>query len=337
MSTPQTALVPEDTQPSTSATTTLVRAEPGLAPPAPDDLHPQVRGILKEAALRSGIDEPDLGLLLKLMSVQCEAMDAERRGIVQSMRLMADEAAELGHRVRESELTERVALASRAVLEQLTGTAPLAEILASITRFIEAVGAGTVCSIGVLASHAQAFSYLVSPRMPEKLHAALERCTVDIRNGSSAAAVYLGRQVLVADIDSDPFWQRPRELALAGGFQGAPGRRPIKAANGRLLGPWASTTRPRARRDAASCDMMAHAAQLAGIAIERRRGEEALRASEAQVPQSLRAACSRASTSAPATAACWSVNPAFVDDARLRQRRGTLRAAERCGALLEPG
>ncbi len=175
MSTPQTALPPaDDTQPIATATTTLVRAEPGFALPAPDDLHPQVRAIIKEAALRSGTEagEPDVGLLLKLMSVQFEAMDSERRGIVQSMRLMADEAAELAHRIRESELTERVAVASRAVLEQLTGTAPLAEILASITRFIEAVGAGTVCSIAVLAA-ARASFFL--PRIPASAAEAARR------------------------------------------------------------------------------------------------------------------------------------------------------------------
>src|SRR5215469_18533577 len=130
MSTPRTALPPaeEGSTSSATATTTLVRAEPWLQAPAPQDLHPQVRGILREAELRSGLPVPDLGLLLKLMSLQFEAMDAERRGIVQSMRLMADEAAELAYRARESELTERVALAERAVFEQLTGSAPLAEI-----------------------------------------------------------------------------------------------------------------------------------------------------------------------------------------------------------------
>jgi diguanylate cyclase (GGDEF)-like protein/PAS domain S-box-containing protein len=281
MSTPQTALPPEDAQPSSTATTTLVRAEPGLAPPAAADLHPQVRGILKEAALRSGLEEPDLGLLLKLMSVQCEGMDTERRGIVQSMRLMADEAAELAHRVRESELTERVAVASRVVLEQLTGTAPLAEILASITHFIESVGAGTVSSIGVLAPHAQAFSYLVSPRMPLKLHAALERCGVDIRNGSCAAAAYLGRQVLVADIATDPFWDGPREHALTGGLKAA-WSTPIKATDGRLLGALGVYHSSSGLPGQRELRMMDHAAQLAGIAIARRLAEEALRASEAQ-------------------------------------------------------
>ncbi|MGH2928986.1 MAG: GAF domain-containing protein, partial [Solirubrobacteraceae bacterium] len=236
MSTPQSSLQPaEEGSPSPTATTTVVRAEPGLAQQREDDLHPQARAILREATLRSGAALPEQALLLKLASVQFEAMDAERRGIVQSMRLMADEAAELAYRARESELTERVAVAERAVLEQLTGSAPLAQILASITRFIESVGVGTVCSIAVLTAERESFAYVVAPRMPAKLRMALERCAVEIRNGSCAAAVYLGRQVLVADIGTDPFWEQPRAQALQAGLNAA-WSTPIKAADGRVLG-----------------------------------------------------------------------------------------------------
>jgi diguanylate cyclase (GGDEF)-like protein/PAS domain S-box-containing protein len=282
MSSAPTALPPvEEGSATTTVTTTLVRAEPGLAPAAADDLHPQVRAIVREAALRTGLEVPDYGLLLKLVSVQFEAMDSERRGIVQSMRLMADEAAELAYRARESELTERVAVAERAALEQLTGSAPLAEILASITRFIESVGVGTVCSIAVLAANGSAFSYLVSPRLPAKLRAALERCAVDIRNGSCAASVYLGRQVLVADIGTDPFWEQPRSHALEAGLNAA-WSTPIKATDGRVLGAlgvYHSTSGLPGQRE---LRIMDHAAQIAGIAIARRLAEEALRASEAK-------------------------------------------------------
>ncbi|HZT03176.1 MAG TPA: EAL domain-containing protein [Steroidobacteraceae bacterium] len=268
-------------EPSLAATTTLVRAEPDFAAPAPDDLHAHVRAILKEAALRTGQEVPDLGVLLKLVSVQFEAMDAERRGIVQSMRLMADEAAELAHRARESELTERVVLAERAVLEQLTGSAPLAEVLVSITRFIESVGVGTVCSIAVLTADGQAFAYLVAPRLPQKLHAALQHCAVDIRNGSCAASVYLGRQVLVADIAKDPFWEQPRGHALEAGLSAA-WSTPIKATDGRVLGALGVYHSSSGLPGQRELRIMDHAAQIAGIAIARRLGEEALRASEAK-------------------------------------------------------
>ncbi|MGH8288875.1 MAG: EAL domain-containing protein [Steroidobacteraceae bacterium] len=282
MSTPETVLPQaEEPQASSTTTTTLVRAELGLAMPPPEDLHPQVRAILKEATLRTGLEVPDFAVLLKLVSLQFDAMDAERRGIVQSMRLMADEAAELAYRARDSELTERVARAERAVFEQLTGSAPLVDILASVTRFIESVGVGTVCSIAVLTPGAQAFSYLVAPRLPPKLWAALERCAVDIRNGSCAASVYLGRQVLVADIATDPFWEQPRTHALESGLRAA-WSTPIKASDGRVLGAlgvYHSSAGLPGQRELRIID---HAAQMAGIAIGRRLAEEALRASEAK-------------------------------------------------------
>lgn len=307
---PQTALMSsEDAQPSASATTTLVRAEPGLES-ARDELHPQVRAILKEATLRTGLEVPDLGLLLKLATVQFEAMDAERRGIVQSMRLMADEAAELAYRARESELTERVALAERAVFEQLTGNAPLVEILASITRFIESVGVGTVCSIAVLAADGQAFSYLVSPRLPGKLCAALERCAIDIRNGSCAASVYLGRQVLVADIATDPFWERPREPALQSRLNAA-WSTPIKATDGRLLGALGVYHSASGLPGQRELRIMDHAAQIAGIAIARRLAEEALRASEVKY-RGLFEAIIEGVYQSGRDGRLRSVNPAFV-------------------------
>ena len=259
--------------------TTIVRAELGFS--EQDSLHPQIRTIVKEAALRTGSALPDIGVLLKLISQQFEAMDAERRGIVQSMRLMADEAAELAYQARESELTERVARAEREVFERLTGNVPLAEALSSVTHFIESVGVGTVGAISVLADDARSFAYLVAPKMPEALRAALEHCAIDIRNGSCAAAVCLGRQVLVADVAKDPFWERHRAQILEAGLN-ASWSTPIKAADERVLGSlgvYHSTAGLPGQRE---LRVLAHAAQIAGIAISRRFAEEALRASEAK-------------------------------------------------------
>src|SRR6185312_7110082 len=100
-------------------------------------------------------------------------------------------------------------------------------------------------------------------RLPQTLSAALERCAVDIRNGSCAACVYLGRQVLVADIASDPFWEQPRGHALQAGLRAA-WSTPIKAADGRLLGAlgvYHSTSGLPGQRELRIID---HAAQLAG-------------------------------------------------------------------------
>ena len=104
---------------------------------------------------------------------------------------------------------------------------------------------------------------------------------VAARNGSCAAAVYLQRQVIVADIARDALWENMREVALAAGLRSCWSTL-IHASDGRILGTLALYFRaPRSplRRD---FELMARMTQLAGIAIERRMAEERLAASEAR-------------------------------------------------------
>ena len=192
-------------------------------------------------------------------------------------RLVRGSIADISERKR----AERMAAAERKVFEQITRNAPLPEVLAAITRFIEAAGVGTVSSVSVLAEDRRAFAHMVAPRFPDTLRMALARASVDIHNGSCAAAVYLDRQVLVADVGKDPFWTRQREPALRAGLRAA-WSTPIKAAAGRLLGSLGVYRAEPGLPTPAESQIMARAAQLAGIAIERRLAEEALRTSEAK-------------------------------------------------------
>jgi diguanylate cyclase (GGDEF)-like protein/PAS domain S-box-containing protein len=192
-------------------------------------------------------------------------------------RLVRGSIADISERKR----SERVVLAERKVFEQITRNAPLPEVLASITRFIESAGVGTVSSVSVLAEHRQSFDHMVAPQLPETLRNALEHARVDIRNGSCAAAVYLDRQVLVADIGTDPFWAERREPALRAGLRAA-WSTPIKAAAGHVLGSLGVYRGTVGLPAPAETQIMARAAQLAGIAIERHLAEQALRSSEAK-------------------------------------------------------
>jgi diguanylate cyclase (GGDEF)-like protein/PAS domain S-box-containing protein len=176
---------------------------------------------------------------------------------------------------------ESVGRAEREVFERLTTNARLPVVLESITRVIESVGVGTISAVSVLSAGNMTFSHMVAPRLPERLRTVLESSTVDIRNGSCAAAVYLGRQVLVADIAKDPFWQGRRQVALDAGLRAA-WSTPIKSAGGKVLGALGVYRAECGLPSEAESQLMAHAAQLAGIAIERRLAEEALRGSEAK-------------------------------------------------------
>ncbi len=223
-----------------------------------------------------------------------------------SRRLIRGSIADISERKRN----ERVAAAERQVFAQLSGNASLPEVLGSITRLIESVGIGTVASISVLADHGQAFAYAVAPHLPEGLRAALEHSDIDIRNGSCAAAVYLGRQVLVADVGKDPFWAQCRELALAAGLRAA-WSTPIKASGGQLLGSMGVYRGEVGLPTRRESEIMAHAAQLTGIAIERRLAEQALRASEAKF-RGLFESIAEGVYQSRRDGRLQSVNPAFV-------------------------
>ena len=221
-------------------------------------------------------------------------------------RLVRGSIADISGRKR----AERMAAAERQVFEQITRNASLAEVLASITLLIESSLSGSACSVSVLAEDGQAFAYMIAPRLPQPLHAALEKAAVGIRAGSCAACVYLGRQVLVADVGKDPFWEERRAAALEAG-QRAAWSTPIKAAGGAVLGSLGVYRAEPGIPSGAETQIMARAAQLAGIAVERRRAEEALRGSEAKF-RGLFESIAEGVYQSGRDGRLLSVNPAFV-------------------------
>jgi diguanylate cyclase (GGDEF)-like protein/PAS domain S-box-containing protein len=221
-------------------------------------------------------------------------------------RLVRGSIADISERKR----AERVGAAERQVFEQVTRNAPLAEVLASITVLIESAIPGTAASVSVLTEDRQHFASVLAPQLPEPLRAALQGSSVGIRNGSCPACVYLERQVLVADLGKDPFWAEQRAPALAAGKRAA-WSTPIKAAGGSVLGSLGVYRAEVGLPGAADTNLMSRAAQLAGIAIERRRGEEALRGSEAKF-RGLFESIAEGVYQSGRDGRLLSVNPAFV-------------------------
>jgi diguanylate cyclase (GGDEF)-like protein/PAS domain S-box-containing protein len=224
-----------------------------------------------------------------------------------SRRLVRGSMTDISERKRQ----EGSASAEHAVFEKLTSNAPLPAVLESITRLIESECVGTMCSVSVLAPEGIAFQYTVAPRLPDGLRTALSTAVVDIRNGSCTAAVYLGRQVLVHDIAKDPFWEQKRQPALDSLMRSA-WSTPIKAANGKVLGSLGVFREEVGLPTSNEQETMAHAAQLAGIAIERRLAEEALRESEAKF-RGLFETIAEGVYQSRRDGRFLSVNPAFVE------------------------
>ncbi|MGA8709054.1 MAG: EAL domain-containing protein [Steroidobacteraceae bacterium] len=241
--------------------------------------------------------------------------DAHGHEVETEVRLMALPGA--AHLLRASitdiaarRRAERITAGERNVFERIAADAPLTEVLASITDLIESINASFTATIGLLSADGQSFAEAIGSRLPAHWRKLEQRLAVDIRNGSAAAAVYLGRHVMVADIEADAFWQRRRDLALELGFRAA-WAVPIKTATGSVLGALAVYRPQPGAPLARDVDLMSHAARLAGIAIERRRGEEALRASEAKF-RSLYDRMLEGVYQCAADGRMLEVNPAFV-------------------------
>lgn len=205
---------------------------------------------------------------------------------------------------------ERVTAAERDIFERIAADEPLTAVLGCIISLVESLGADLWVGIGRVDPQAQHFVEILGERVPRGWREAEQRMPIDLRNGSSAAAVYLGRQVLVADVDADPFWQRHRALAREQGFQAA-WAVPILASRGRVLGALTVYRAICGAPGALELSLMTHAARIAGIAIERHDGAAALRESEARY-RSLYERVPEGVYQCAADGRLRAVNPAFV-------------------------
>src|SRR5580700_2285002 len=89
--------------PAATATyaTTVVRVDLTATVAGMEALHPLLLAQIRELKLRTGSDQPDAAALLRLISSHYTAVDEERRGVVRTMQLMADEARTLALEAQE--------------------------------------------------------------------------------------------------------------------------------------------------------------------------------------------------------------------------------------------
>jgi diguanylate cyclase (GGDEF)-like protein/PAS domain S-box-containing protein len=253
---------------------------------SPDTLSPahQPDGSLSSHANRAQFDRTLAGEAPVLEWVFRDAFGNDIPCEVRWVRLQSG-----GHRlirgsitdITERKRTELMTAGERRVFERLAANVDLRITLQAITDVVERVALDSTCAIRMLEEEGKRLTLCAGPRLPPGYAQAMEGVEVAARNGSCAAAVYLQRQVIVADIARDALWENTRGAVLAAGLRSCWSTL-IHASDGRILGTLALYFRmPRSplRRD---FELMARMTQLAGIAIERRMAENALRASEAR-------------------------------------------------------
>ena len=176
---------------------------------------------------------------------------------------------------------DAIAAGERRVFEKIASNASLSTVLETIAEVIEQVIAGSACAIHLLDGDRQSLRFGAAPSLPREFVAAMDHAPLGLRFGSCAAAACLARQVTVHDIAADALWECRREAARYAGLAAA-WSTPIVASDGTIIGTFSSFRRQPGAPLARDHEFLSRMAQIAGIAIERRNAETALRDSEAK-------------------------------------------------------
>jgi PAS domain S-box-containing protein len=176
----------------------------------------------------------------------------------------------------------RLRAAEQHVLELLASDAPLPDVLSKLVLAIEEQLPETLGSILLLSAQGTHVTHAAAPRLPPEYCRAIDGQPIGPNRGSCGTAAFLGHPVFVTDIDSDPLWSDYRVLALSFGLR-ACWSMPIFASDGRVLGTFAFYYRERRKPGKEDLELIARAAHLAGIAIERRQLDDQARALSARL------------------------------------------------------
>jgi len=174
---------------------------------------------------------------------------------------------------------EALLAGEKRLLEMVAKGDSLPSILDSICRLVEELCSGCLCSILLLDSSGKRLWHGAGPSIPKPYAQAIDGFVIGPNVGSCGSAAYCAEQVIVSDIATDPRWTRFRDEAVTNGLR-ACWSTPILSFENKVLGTFAMYYREPRSPAPRHQDVIEQITHLASIAIQRKRAEEALRASE---------------------------------------------------------
>ena len=189
--------------------------------------------------------------------------------------------------VTERKWTEALLAGEKRVLEMIAMGESLSATLAALCRLVEELSPGSLCSILLLDPETNSLWNGASPNLPKAYTEAINGAVIGPNVGSCGKAAYYGKQVIVSDVATDPLWVNFRDIALANGLR-ACWSTPILSLERKVLGTFAMYCGEPCHPSSQQQDVIEQITHLATIAIERKRGEEALRRSKAYLAEAQR-------------------------------------------------
>lgn len=165
------------------------------------------------------------------------------------------------------------------VMQLLSSKESLTHILNSISIEIERVEPAMLCSIFLADNGSHCLKIASAPSLPDFYKTAVNGIEIAMGSGTVGTAAFTGKRFIVEDIGTHPYWTSYKEFAKRAKLKSC-WAQPFHSAAGRLLGTIAIYYQHMHTPAYAEVSMIEQAANLIGIAIDRKRGEEALTESE---------------------------------------------------------
>jgi PAS domain S-box-containing protein len=180
---------------------------------------------------------------------------------------------------------EALLTGEKRILEMVAKGDSLAQILDSLCRLVEEQASGVLASI--LLVDGDRLRHGGAPSLPKAYTEAIDGVVIGPSVGSCGTAVYRGEQVIVEDIATDPLWANFREAALPHSLR-ACWSTPIFSSQDKVMATFAMYYRQPCRPSQRDQEIIEQITHLAGIAIQRKLTQEALRRGEAYLSESQR-------------------------------------------------
>ncbi|MFZ3374184.1 MAG: PAS domain S-box protein [Chthoniobacterales bacterium] len=203
---------------------------------------------------------------------------------------------DISHRKRR----EALLAGENRLLEMVAKGDSLADILDSLCLLVEKQSSGVLASILLMEPNGKRLRHGAASSLPKAYTDAIDGLVIGPSVGSCGTAAYRAEQVIVSDIAADPLWADFRDLALAHSLR-ACWSTPIFSAEGKVIGTFAMYYREPRSPSPREQETIKHITHLAGVAIQRRLAEAALRESEAYLAEAQRLSHTGSWAWAPAT------------------------------------
>jgi C4-dicarboxylate-specific signal transduction histidine kinase len=247
----------------------------------------------------SGIAEGDLSRRVAVRgdSAELDALARTVNGMLDQLHrahhhleeLVARRTAELEGANESLRRSQSLLSAEKETLELIARGAGLSEILDHLCRCIDTHAPDVMTTILLMDPDGQRLWPAAGPRVPSEWTRTISPLPIGPRVGSCGTAAFRMEPVVTSDIATDPLWADYREAALGHGLRAA-WSEPLVSKDRHVVGTFGMYfAEPRSPTDS-DVELIKGASDVALIAIERKRAQEALRTAQTELAHVARVA-----------------------------------------------